>query len=298
MAQFRNVCFTVNNPPDEPLTWPDYVSYGVYQRERGANGTVHWQGYAQLSRPVRLTVLKKWLPTAHFEKRMGTAAQARDYCMKRDDTYVDGPWEHGEFPTQGARTDMEAMREAIAAGATREEVNEQFPCAAGRCMRWRDELLNDAKKARQQLVNIDVYRPWQVDIVAIINGPNDPRSIFWFYDPVGNSGKTFMAKHMVDYHDAFYTNGGKGADICFAWEGQRIAIFDYVRDSEAFVNYGVIEQIKNGILFSTKYTSMTKRFDSPFVFIFANFFPSKDKLSKDRWRIFEILPNMTTVYHV
>lgn len=299
MSRWRNVCFTVNNPTDAAIAWPSNVHYGVYQLERGNNGTRHWQGYAEFSTPMRLEALKRWLPTAHFEGRRGTKQQARDYCMK-EDTRIEGPWEHGDnnWAEQGKRNDIIDMRDAIAAGATREEINEQHTLASARAMRLRDELLNDAKKARQLKVDIVTLRPWQVDIVCTIYSPVDTRSVYWYYDPVGNTGKTHLATYLVDQFDAFYTNGGKGVDICYAYEGQRVVIFDYVRDAETFVNYAVIEQIKNGILFSSKYASMMKRFDHPHVFIFANFFPARDKMSRDRWRIFEILNDMTALYHV
>lgn len=102
----RAVVITLNNPTG-PLEWPEYVRYGVYQREKGEQGTEHFQGYAEFHKTQRFSALKKWLPTAHFEPRKGTRDQARNYCMK-EDTRVDGPWEYGTWATQqGKRTDLD-----------------------------------------------------------------------------------------------------------------------------------------------------------------------------------------------
>lgn len=296
---FRNVCFTVNNPCTERIVeWPAYVNYCVYQLEEGENGTKHWQGYAELNKVTTIQALKKWLPTAHFEKRKGTKKQARDYCMKKDETYRDGPWEFGLFDEgdQGKRNDIAEMRDAILDGLSMQDCMDRFPTACARYPRFRDECMQEATKRRITKVCIDEPRAWQVEVLATVNSPVHNRAVYWFYDATGNTGKSHMGRYLFDHYDAFYSNGGKATDIVYAYNGQRIAVFDYVRDSEQFVNYGAIEQIKNGILFSSKYSSIVKRFDTPHVFIFANFFPAKDKMSADRWRIFEIRQNMEALF--
>jgi len=124
--------------------------------------------------------------------------------------------------------------------------------------------------------------PYQQLVLDVISGPADPRKIYWIYDPVGNHGKTYLATYLTDQKDAYYSNGGKAVDLTYGYDGQPIVIFDYVRDSAEYVNYGVIEQLKNGILFSPKYESGLKRFNTPHVFVFSNFRPSGDKFSNDR----------------
>ncbi len=129
----RNICYTVNADGERPLllldelhpTW-QHVKYNVYQRELGSHE--HFQGYLELTIPKTYEALHdlEGLETAHFEKRRGTAKQARHYCMKEDSscecnicieerskpTYVEGPWEFGEVSHQGQRADlMEIQRE-------------------------------------------------------------------------------------------------------------------------------------------------------------------------------------------
>lgn len=42
--------------------------------------------------------------------------QARDYCKKRDETYLEGPWAYGDEPQQGKRMDLDAAKADIEAG--------------------------------------------------------------------------------------------------------------------------------------------------------------------------------------
>ena len=51
------------------------------------------------------------------------------------------------------------------------------------------------------------------------------------------------------------------------------------------MNYEVIESVKNGVVFSTKYESQMKVFKTPHVIIMANFAPDESKMSSDRWDI-------------
>jgi len=293
MAKFRNVCFTVNNPSLESIDWPAYVSYGVYQLERGDNGTLHWQGYAELSSPQLLTRLKKWLPTAHFEKRMGTDVQARDYCMKADDTYVAGPWEHGTFVpaanTQGQRTDLEAFVAAVDGGASRRELFREHAGVAARHPRYVEAMLQFRQAdSAPKLPPFKAMYGWQEGVMDMLGDPPHDRQILWVFDAFGNSGKTYLARYLRQERGAFYCNGGKGIDICYAYDCEPIVIFDYVRDAKDFVNYGVIEQIKNGILTSSKYESRTKIFATPHVMVFANFAPELSKFSCDRLAVIEL----------
>lgn len=94
--------FTLNNPEqhgivDNELPLHSKEKYIVWQFEVGANGTPHLQGYIELTAPCRLAAMKEWLPSAHFAMREGTRDQAREYCMKQDETYRAGPWERGVF---------------------------------------------------------------------------------------------------------------------------------------------------------------------------------------------------------
>lgn len=95
-TKVRSICWTLNNyiaNDDTPETGTvstreldacSQVTYNVYGREVGENGTRHLQGYTEFKTAVRFSVIRKLLPGAHIEPRYkhSTAAQAAAYCKK------------------------------------------------------------------------------------------------------------------------------------------------------------------------------------------------------------------------
>lgn len=117
------------------------VRYICFQLECGEGGKEHFQGYVEFNRSVRLTDVRRIVSdTAHWEPRRGTAAQARNYCQK-DDTRVEGPWEHGSHSGgSGERTDLIAFRDAIKEGENKENLYESHPALMARYPRFYNSL--------------------------------------------------------------------------------------------------------------------------------------------------------------
>lgn len=119
MAVQRNWMFTINNPTEEdnPTLWEGLgVRWCCWQKEKGQEGTEHYQGYAQLEKKSRLSALKKINSRAHWEPRKGSHQQAKQYVTKAD-TRVDGPFEYGDpVVTAGQRTDVEEVKKALKEG--------------------------------------------------------------------------------------------------------------------------------------------------------------------------------------
>lgn len=103
------------------------LSYFVFQLERGAEGTEHFQGYlehsSRVSRPALLGILGAAHDSckgAYLEPRRSRSADACiSYCSKVD-TRIDGPWSGGSpsvSPGQGARTDLKPLVGALNAAA-------------------------------------------------------------------------------------------------------------------------------------------------------------------------------------
>ena len=69
-----------------------HCSYWIYEKERGEQGTEHYQGFVQLKIKARLCTVKNilGLGRGHLEKRSGTAEEARDYCKKEGRWQEDG----------------------------------------------------------------------------------------------------------------------------------------------------------------------------------------------------------------
>lgn len=126
MSQARRWCFTLNNPSEADKTTLNLgplMRGGVYQLERGANGTEHLQGYVEFSRGLRLASVRSILPTAHWEQAKGTADQCKEYCTK-DDTRIDGPWHVGAplGGNPGRRSDLVELAESVKLGATTRDI--------------------------------------------------------------------------------------------------------------------------------------------------------------------------------
>lgn len=112
----RGWCFTINNPSedDNPKSTTGWT-YIVYQLESGDNGTPHYQGYVYFRNARALSSLKKLFPRAHLEPAGGTPQQNKAYCTKEEGR-LGGPWELGQCPSPGARTDLKQLQADIDAG--------------------------------------------------------------------------------------------------------------------------------------------------------------------------------------
>lgn len=133
----RHFCFTINNPTMEGTEFLAHiqaatlrngsplVEYCIFQKECGASGTVHYQGALKTTNAQRFSSLQKKIATGHWEVMKGKPAQAAAYCMKKDSTYLQGPWSFGKIPRgQGNRADILALYEATKNGATDTELFE------------------------------------------------------------------------------------------------------------------------------------------------------------------------------
>lgn len=140
---------------------------------------------------------------------------------------------------------------------------------------------------------------WEIEIVQIISkNPND-RTIRWYWEPIGNIGKSTFCKYLCVRYDALILSG-KSADMKYAIANivvknknpyPRLIVLDIPRTSEGFVSYKGIEEVKNGLFFSSKYESGMVIGNSPHIIIFSNFEPTIDAMSKDRW----IITNLSNV---
>lgn len=259
-VRFRKACFTLNNYTNEEITQIlkefDRVSKGyVIGDEVGDQGVPHLQGYVEFKTQKYLSGLKKICSRAHWEKALGNRKQNIQYCSKQK----------------------------IMANT--------FPRSA-------EEKYQDLKdKIMQKKYTNAKWKDWQQDIVnkcedAIIN----EREINWYWEPKGNIGKTFMAKYLALKYNAIIGEGKK-ADVfnqIKSWmdanpgESPRVIMLDIPRTNLDYINFGAIEQIKNGLLYSGKYEGGVLIFEEPLVFIFANSPPDTECMSEDRWNIVKI----------
>lgn len=294
MSRVRNFCITVNNWADSDLIGlksVDIISYGIMGEEVGKNGTPHLQGYVQLSKATTMKAFQKTVQRlgvrCHLAIAKGSSDQNIDYCSKEAEGASLHIW--GECKRRGARSDLAQVRDMIRAGGTNEEIVDLFP---GNYFRYGKEFRRFRKVCEQEVIMAEyqaqmekeTLRPWQLNVLNKLLEQDD-RHVLWIVDYIGNTGKSFLSKYLSAIHGAFEVTGGKTQDIAFAYAYQPIVVFDLSRQKQEYVNYGVIEDFKNGRIFSPKYESKTIRFTPAKVVVFSNWDPDESMLSRDRWDI-------------
>lgn len=132
---------------------------------------------------------------------------------------------------------------------------------------------------------------WQWDLIGICCSKPDDRTIYWYWDEKGGCGKTTFCRFMLlRYPGKFRYVYGASKDIYYSLKdsfGLKGLFVDIPRFGT--VNYGMLEQLKNGMFFSGKYESVDVLMpDFMHVIVFANFEPDKNALSLDRWRVVKL----------
>lgn len=128
-------------------------TYYVFQLEKApTTGTLHAQGYVELSTPSKLATIKRVLGRrVHVEMAIASREQNRAYCTKtegRAEGAGAGPWEFIRNPEnhelqlrgQGARSDIAAFRDAIMRGDTEIDLLAHFPELMARYPRFLDTV--------------------------------------------------------------------------------------------------------------------------------------------------------------
>lgn len=133
---------------------------------------------------------------------------------------------------------------------------------------------------------IEIEEPsgWQLEVVNIIKEKPEKRKIHWFWEPKGGVGKSELCKYLVVKHGAILVGGSRSNMYhCIIKSKKKdLIIINIPRDDFDKIDYGGLEQIKDGLFFSGKYDSEVCVFNIPHVIVFANYEPQYHSLSKDR----------------
>lgn len=139
-----------------------------------------------------------------------------------------------------------------------------------------------------------VWRPWQQKVVDLINTTPDDRSVYWFWERTGKTGKSFLTRYLMAVKNALVVSG-KAGDIFHQIAKRQetgtatdIAILDIPRTYLGFISYHAIENLKNRYIISGKYEGEQYLIKACHVICFANEPPEIEKMSLDRWVITEI----------
>lgn len=259
LQKSRGWVLTINNYTPEELDLLTILNgtptQYIWGEEIGEKcGTPHIQGFLYFKNARSFNSIKKMFPRARIEKAKGSPQQNLTYCSK----------------------DMKFIT-----NIKKKQSKEEFKNSIDQ------QILN------QEYKNIE-WKKWQQEILNIIEKKPDPRKIYWYWEPEGNVGKSYLCKYISMKKNTIIGEGKMGDvfnQINNMMDRQNIpevVLIDIPRCSIGYVNYATIEKIKNGCLYSGKYEGGICRFPHPHVFVFANEEPDYDKLSEDRFIVKKI----------
>ena len=273
----RTYSFTWNNPSEESYSYlkklgnSDGISELIYQLEIGEKRhTPHLQGYIHFTNSRHLSAVIKLLKGCHIEEARNIFA-LKNYCKK-----------------------------------VKSRLQPYFHFLNGKSVKNVSEIISLDKG--KYIINRENLYPWQAKVLEIFLSEPDNRSIYYFYEVEGNTGKSSLISHLYHhYEDYIFSTSGRPLDIKFGFSKKiqkvgdnkiRGVIWDIPRlltDKNNQIKEEVFltaEQFKNGHFYTSKYESKEVLFAVPHVFIFSNIVPSKSTissaLSRDRWKIFQI----------
>lgn len=210
----RSYVFTVNNYTTEMLVFMQNfgktkpVEYMCFSREVGESGTPHLQGMVMFKNGRAWKSVQASIP-GHIEYMKGTPQQAMEYCMKDNAIDQGRFWEsdiNNRPKGQGARTDLEVMKEGVKSG-------------------W---------DIAQVWENAQSYQAFQMGKAGVLlrgsrRDPEHPPLVIWCHGPTG-SGKSKWA--WSEYPDAWGSGQVVNGFICAGYNGQDVAIFDDLRPQD------------------------------------------------------------------
>lgn len=137
---------------------------------------------------------------------------------------------------------------------------------------------------------ISELRPWQQKYADILETEPEPRKVYWIYDENGNNGKSEFCRYMLRNNKAMWIRTAKASDIkmlLLEHKQCRDLIFDLPRDDNK-ISYALLEELKDGLIFSGKYEGGIKEISIPHIIVMSNQRPWYHKLSIDRLDVYDL----------
>lgn len=134
-------------------------------------------------------------------------------------------------------------------------------------------------------------RPFQKEIMDLIDSTPDTRTVYWYWEESGNVGKSALVKYLEWKDKAVGLDVAKAHQLkaaAFAMGPQRAYLLDMPRtvgkDDSIRDCMCVIEALKNGRIIDVMYGRSNRLLmKPPHVICFANYPPPREMLSGDRW---------------
>lgn len=265
----------------------------------GSNGSRSSEATEEVSTKKRCTMAKRWCFTwNNYPKEWQTYVAG---ASKHVDEYIIGQEVGGESHIPHLQGYLELKRKLRPIETLKWPKEVHWEIARG----TRDQNVAYCSKEGKYIATanctppeplklITEFRPWQQVVVDLCQTEPDERSIYWFWEPVGNVGKSKLCKYLCAKLGAIIC-AGKAADMKHQiaetmknGRAPKVVIFDIPRSNIDYISYTGIEEIKNGCFASQKYESGMVIMNCPHVICFANEMPEVAKMSADRWRIHNI----------
>lgn len=264
------------------------IQYCIIGQEIGASGTPHLQGFIHIKEDPKKCGIRFWKDffkfsqAAHFENARGTDEQSREYCTK------EGPFlEIGEPGQAGVSRFQEIFEAAKVSVEDAIKLDYEFGIRNINQLRTINTMFGGLKPS----FGHQTLRDWQAKAIEMLKNQND-RQILFVVDEEGGKGKSSLAKYIVERMDGCYLNGGKHHDLAHAFSKNKDAeyiIFDMARNTTTeYWPYNMMEQLKNGMITSTKYDSTTIFTEWKKIIVLSNEEPDRSKLTQDRYHILKI----------
>lgn len=149
---------------------------------------------------------------------------------------------------------------------------------------------------------LELCRPnqkWQFDLLSLRDlskKPSNIREIIWIYSYDGGTGKSSLARYIFMSYNNCIILSGKASDmkngiisyVNMHHNTPNIVIIDVPRTCIDYISYTGLEEIKNMFFFSGKYEGGFANGYPPHLIVFANEPPQRERLSSDRWAVFQI----------
>lgn len=296
-VQVSRWCFTINNYSDEDINRLNDLgcNYLVYGKEVGDSGTPHLQGFVIFRRSCLFTTAKRLLgQNAHVEVTNGTSQQASDYCKKDGDFVERGTL--GQGANRGKRTDWDDYRDWVQGLGRLPSEREIIIFNPSLYARYTKKCWSIARAflPSPDLVADSTPRfGWQTRVAGLVQTDSpSPRAIHFVVDEEGAKGKSFMCRWAISkFPDKVQVlRIGKRDDLSYAIDDTKtVFLFDVPRNQMTFLQYSVLESLKDRMIFSPKYESALKiLMHNVQVIVFCNEKPDETQLTGDRFNIITI----------
>lgn len=297
-TQSAHWVFTVNNWTEDDKNrikglfddgQATFLVWGL--EEAPTTGTRHLQGYICFANRKRMSQVRELIP-GHVEPKRGSVQEAYEYCKK------DGVWqEWGVLPRDTCCNEIDQFK-AWVQDFFRDK--NRVPSDKDICLEWTSLWL----RQRRHLQDLVTYlcpapvlqegtlREWQENMNDVLSMEPDDRTIVFVVDESGGMGKTWFQRWYYSRQPVRtqILSCGKRDDLAHAIDRSKdVFLFNIPRGGMEFFNYGVVEMLKDRLVFSPKYDSQMKVIEkNPHVIVFCNEQPDMTKMTEDRYHVINL----------